>query len=164
MASDPDPVPGYKYRVLDALGKAIASFDELTGGDVELSTISYTQVMASGEVITRHIPGQVKYAPVTLLRAVDIESKSTLALFEKTRAGKLSDVRQNFTVEMIGNKGDAVLVRWDLINAVPTKITGFSFNEYSEAYYTTLEITLQAEEIIMTFIGSEEEVSDNIPG
>jgi phage tail-like protein len=162
MAEHVDPIVGYKYRLFDALGNAVGVFDELTGGDMEISTISYTQVLESGEAITRHIAGRTKYSPVSLVRAIDNESQPTYTLFDKTRAGMLKAVRQNFTVEMIGKGGKAALVRWDLVNAIPIKLSGFSFNDKTEAYYITVEIELQPEEIILTYIGSPEDVGDSV--
>jgi hypothetical protein len=43
------------------------------------------------------------------------------------------------------------LVWWDLYNAVPVSISGFSFNASKEKNYTDFEISFQAENIIINF-------------
>jgi hypothetical protein len=46
------------------------------------------------------------------------------------------------------------IVTWDLINAIPTGISGFSFNQHTKGglYYVCQELTLQVEYIEMKFL------------
>lgn len=146
------PTPASFYTLLD-MGKddPLAYFDSLTGGDQTIQMVSYNVFDANtGLVTTRFMPGQTTYAPVVLLRAMDVNSKEMWLRFYDSVTGKLKKVRQNYTVKMFDGDGNA-LVWWHLLNAIPMKISGFSFNAKTEAYYTDFELTLQAEEIQIVF-------------
>ncbi len=140
------------YEVIGSEGAFVAGFDSVTGGEQEIKTVTYKVADANGNVITRYMPGQVSYSPISLLRPVDKGSKKIYEKFADTASGKLKDVRRNYSVSMNNDEGKP-LVWWDLLNAIPVKITGFDFNEYREAYYTDFTIDLQAEEILITFVG-----------
>ncbi len=139
------------YEVAGEQGKFIGGFDSVTGGDLTIATVSYKVMDANGHVFTRSMPGQTSYSPISLLRPVDKGSKKIYAKFADASTGKLKDVRRDYSVSMNNDAGKPV-VWWDLLNALPVKISGFSFNEYAEKYYTDFTIDLQAEEIIITFI------------
>jgi len=150
-----EPYSKHQYAVYEVMGEKgsfIGGFDSVTGGEQQIATVSYKVMDANGHVITRYMPGQITYTPISLLRPVDVGSKEIYAKFVDTASGKLKDVRRNYSVSMNDDTGKAA-VWWDLINAVPVKISGFDFNEYREAYYTDFTIDLQAEEIIITFMG-----------
>ena len=126
----------------------IANFDKLTGGEMQVTMIPYTQVLESGMTLTQFIPGQIKYTPVLLLRGFDSKCQEIYTWFQSGPAGKLKNGYKNISITAIDGKGDA-RVTWNLINAYPLSITGFSFNQHVEAYYSDFEITVQPEYIEM---------------
>jgi phage tail-like protein len=126
-------------------------FDSLTGGDQKIETINYkVRDSQSGLVITKTMPGQTTYAPITLLRALDPDDEEMKKKFMDTVHGLVKKVRSNYTVQMFDGQG-TVLVHWNLIHTIPTGISGFSFNSTTESSYTSFELTLQAESIEINF-------------
>jgi phage tail-like protein len=93
-------------------------------------------------------PGQISFEPIVLLRGFDVQVEDLYNWFADTAAGKFNAVKKNLSIAMIDMTGDPLVV-WNLENALPTTISGFSFNQHPEAYYTDFELTLQAELITM---------------
>lgn len=156
------PTPASYYGLCDVGNESkMCFFDSLTGGDQKISTVQYNVSDEYGNITTKFMPGQTSFAPVVLLRAMDIYSNDLNLEFQKSVAGMLKAVRKNFSVYMFDWNGDP-LVWWHLIDAVPISIGGFSFNDKSEAYYTDFEITLQAESIYIEF--AEEGAFQSKPG
>ena len=148
-----EPVPLFQYAVYEVMGDTgtfVGGFDMLTGAEQEISSVSYKIIDPNGHVITRYMPGQTKYTAFELLRAVDIGAQAIFEKFADARTGKLKDLRKNYSVSMNDSDGKP-LVWWDLINAIPVKISGFSFNEKTESVYTDFTVYLQPEEVIISF-------------
>ena len=146
------PTPASQYCLYEMIDKnhPLAYFDELTGGEQTISLVTYNVTDDKGNVTTKYIPGQTSFAPMVLLRAMDKFSEDMKNAFMESVAGKLKSVRKNYSVSMNDSQGNA-LVWWHLINAIPSAVSGFSFNAPREAYYTDFELTLQAESIIIEF-------------
>ena len=148
------PTPASQYALLDMVGNnnPLIYFDSLTGGDQTIETITYkVRDPQSGLVITKLMPGQTTYAPITLLRALDPDDEEMKLKFMDSVNGLVKKVRANYTVQMFDGTG-TMLVHWNLIKAIPTGISGFSFNATTEASYTSFELTLQAESIEIVFV------------
>lgn len=147
------PTPASQYALLDMVAgnNPLVYFDTLTGGDQTIETITYkVRDPQSGLVITKSMPGQTSYKPITLLRALDPTDEDMKKKFMDSVNGLVKKVRTNYTVQMFDGAG-TMLVHWNLINAIPVGISGFSFNSKTEAYYTDFELTLQAETIEIVF-------------
>jgi phage tail-like protein len=125
------------------------NFDTLTGGEMTVSSIPYNVVSEDGLATVKYMPGITKYSPVTLLRAFDNGAVEMYDKFQQSSNLNLK-VRGNYSVVMIDTNGGAQAY-WHLINAIPTKISGFSFNAHTAEYYTDFEITLQPEYIELVF-------------
>lgn len=141
------------YYALYEMGKSddpLAYFDSLTGGDQTISLVTYNVIDDKGNVTTKYMPGQTSFKEVTLLRAMDTLSKEMKNRFVEAVMGKLKTIRQNYSVRWFDGEGESI-VWWHLYNAIPSGISGFSFNAKSEAYYTDFELTLQAESIVIQF-------------
>jgi phage tail-like protein len=141
------------YYVLYEMGKTddpLAQFDSLTGGDQTISLVTYNVIDGAGNVTTKYMPGQTSFQAVVLLRAMDNLSKEMKDRFVEAVMGKLKPIRKNYSVRWFDGEGES-LVWWHLYNAIPTGISGFSFNSKSEAYYTDFELTLQPESIVIQF-------------
>ena len=161
MADDYDPLsgptPASQYSLYEmGSNDPMAYFDSLTGGDENISSVTFNVIDEHGNVTTKFMPGQTTFEPVVLLRAMDKYSKDPKNLFYDAVLNKYIKVRRNYSVSMNDSKGNP-LVWWHLYNAIPIAISGFSFNAPREAYYTDFEITLQAESIYIQF----EPISDD---
>jgi phage tail-like protein len=141
--------PKAYYALYDFHKKELGNYDSLTGGEMTVSSIAYKAVSEKGYAVTKYLPGLTTYTPVTLLRAFDSGANEMYKKFEMISNLNLK-VRSNFSVVMIDQQGKAQAM-WNLINAMPTKISGFSFNSHTESSYTDFEITLQPEYIELMF-------------
>jgi phage tail-like protein len=152
--SDIEPVTQSYYAVYDGYYKegemqnAIANFDSLTGGDQTIAMIPYTQVFADGSSTTKYLPGQISFDPIVLLRGFDAQVPDLYNWFADSAAGKFNEVKKNISIVMIDREAGPQVI-WDLENAIPSTISGFSFNQNPQVNYTDFELTLQAELIIM---------------
>jgi hypothetical protein len=147
------PTPSSYFHLYDVLNapqdKApLAAFDALTGGDQTIQMVSYNVIDAHGSVTGKFMPGQCNFDPVALLRPMDVSSSILYKMLLNGINGLLE--RKNFSVSMFA--GDSTLLCWwNLYNALPTKLDGFSFNEHTESNYTDFEIYFQAESIDLHF-------------
>jgi len=149
------PTPAAQYSLYDLLNPSpktpyLASFDALTGGDQSISMVTYNVIDEKGMVTTRVMPGQTTFEPVALLRPVDASSVGMYKLLAEAILGKC--IRKNYSVSMNDSQGNPA-AWWNLYNALPTKLDGFSFNgriagpDGTGVYYTDFEIYFQAESI-----------------
>ena len=140
------------YAVYDMVdgNDPLAYFDKLTGGEQQISMVSYNVMDDKGNVTTKYIPGQTSFAPVTLSRPTDKYDEGIYDRFAQSVAGLLVGVRKNYSISMNDEKGNA-LVWWHLINAVPSVLGGFGFNSFTGAASTSFKITFQAESIEVEF-------------
>jgi phage tail-like protein len=154
-----EPTPSAQYTLYDVLSPApksamLAEFDALTGGDQTISMVTYNIIDEKGMVTTRFMPGQTTFSPIQLLRPMDLSSAAMYQLLSAAILGKC--VRKNYSVSMNDSQGNPV-AWWNLYNALPTKLDGFSFNgkiageSGAGVNYTDFEITFQAEAIDITF-------------
>jgi hypothetical protein len=159
------PTPNSQYALYEMVKNVpvafLAHFDSLTGGDQVISMVKYNIIDANGSVTTRYMPGQTTFEAFELLRPMDVVAKEVAALFYDSVAGKLRTLRKNYSISMNDANGNP-LVWWHLYNALPTKVSGFSFNEYAEAEYACFELSLLPEAVEIVFEDSavEEAVSD----
>ncbi len=146
--------PSYLYAVYDVPKMAkMAEFEELTGGEMKVSMMPYTSVDKNGIAETKYIPGITTYSPITLVHALNIEGQALNEWLKKAMDGKLKDARKNINIVMVDMTGK-LIVKWDISNAIPTNIGGFSFNQHTKGglYYVCHELTIQAERIEMQFL------------
>ncbi len=142
-----DATPGYRYLVTDFdENKTIGEFDQLTGGDMQISMVEYNLAFEDGGSTTRFIPGQTSFAPVTLTRALTPECDLSYDLFTKSSSGKIA--YKHITVKMFDQTGKD-MVLWHLHNVLVTGISGFLFQL---RHYTEYRVTLQPEWIEMEFL------------
>ena len=149
-------VPKAQFSLYDVVAhkpaaKAFAEFQALTGGEQTVSLVTYKTSDSLGNVTTHYMPGQTAFAPVKLLRPMDAYAKEIYLKMKAAIDGNLKDLRRDYSVSM-NNAIGKPLVFWHLINAVPSKLGGFSFNMTTESNYTDFEISLQAEIIVVEFV------------
>jgi phage tail-like protein len=145
-------VPKSQFALYDVSKPGLlGEFQSLTGGEQTISLVSYKTVDASGNVTTHYMPGQTSFAPVKLLRPMDSYAREVYLKVKDAIDGRLKDIRRDYSVSMNDGQGKP-LVYWHLRNAVPSVISGFSFNMTTESSYTDFEITFQAERIEIEFV------------
>lgn len=130
---------------------ALAQFDRILGGDRQIDTISYTVVYGNGNSVTRYLPGQVSYAPITLYRVLDKRSIPLMQWFQRVAEGKIE--KENCSiVQYEVEKGKVTpTVIWHLYNVLPVAEPGYSYNAYIDSTSTSYQLTIQAEEIRVMF-------------
>jgi phage tail-like protein len=146
-------VPSSQFQLYDLTTSKpglLGEFESLTGGEQTISLVTYKTMDASGNVTTHHMPGQTTFAPVKLVRPMDAHAIEVYQKMKDTIDGKLKNVRRDYSVSINDAHGNA-LVTWHLRNAIPSVVSGFSFNMATESNYTHFEITLQAEQIDVDF-------------
>ncbi len=133
--------------------KALAQFVSIIGGSKTISMVSYTSVFPNGGSMERYFPGQISFAPITLYRHLDDKCVPLMKWFEDTAAGKIEKKNCSIAqIELVENEGVHLLTIWDLINTLPIAQPGFSYNSYRGTTSTKYKLTLQAEEIIITYV------------
>jgi phage tail-like protein len=145
--------PSYLYKIEDVSNNSkIAEFEELTGGEMKIAVMPYTCADSNGVSVTKYIPGITSYAPITLVHALNVEGQALSDWLKQVIQGKVKDARKHILISMLDSQAKAI-VTWDLINAIPTGISGFSFNQHTKGglYYVCQELTLQVEYIEMKF-------------
>jgi phage tail-like protein len=154
MSGLSEPTPSSQYTLYEMVTKesspVLGHFDSLTGGDMVISTVKYNVMDDKGNVTTKYMPGQTSFEPIELLRSMDVVAEEMKDKFYEAVDGKLKTLRKNYSVSMNDANGNA-LVWWHLSNALPVKVSGFSFNEYAEAEYATFELHLQPESVLIEF-------------
>lgn len=146
--------PSYLYAVYDVPKmEKLAEFEELTGGEMKVSMVPYTSVDKNGFAETKYIPGTTTYSPITLAHALNTEGQALNDWLKLAAQGKLKDARRHINIAMVDMTGKPI-VKWDIINALPSGIGGFSFNQHTKGglYYVVQELTIQAERIEMSFL------------
>ena len=146
------PTPISQYAVYDMVERnhPLAYFDRLTGGEQQISMVSYNVTDDKGNVTTKYMPGQTSFSPVTLLRPNDKWCMEIKNRFVKSTSGMLVGLRKNYSISMNDSNGTA-LVWWHLIDALPTVLGGLGFNSYRGTESTTFKVTFQAESILVQF-------------
>ena len=136
------------FYTLDVNQTRLASFDSLSGGEIEIGVIKHNVVYESGEYVTMFLPGPTQYAPIVLERGYG-NTKELYNWFVQANLGKIASARKNVTITLnIPKDGSFTpMVSWNLINAWPSKISGFSSNQESNARLARFSITLMAESI-----------------
>ncbi len=136
------------FYTLDVNQTRLASFDSLSGGEVEISVIQHNVVYESGEYVSMAVPGPTRYAPVVLERGYG-NTKELYNWFVLANTGKIASARKNVTITLNIPKDGAFvpMVSWNLINAWPSKISGFASDQDNNARLARFSITLIAESI-----------------
>lgn len=130
-----DPYKGFNFRVeMDGIQQA--GFQEVSGLDASTDSQDYREGTDPNHV--RKLPGLNKYSPITLKRG--ITDSDELWKWRLTAIdGKVE--RKNGSIVLLDDTGSEKL-RWNFVNAWPSKWTGPSFNSTSSAIAVeSLELT-----------------------
>ncbi len=139
------------YYTLDVNQTRLATFDSLTGGDIEINVIKHNVVFNTGESSTLLIPGPTQYSPIELKRGFG-NTKELYNWFVEASSGSYSSARKNVTITLNALvDGDyKPLIAWNLFNAWPSKISGFESNQYNMSNVAKFSLTIVAETIERT--------------
>ena len=121
-----DPYRGYNFLV-EIDGITQAGFQEVSGLDASSDPIEYREGNDPNHV--RKLPGLNKYSAITLRRGIT-DSDELWRWYQTVQAGKPE--RRNGSIVLLDDAGQEK-IRWNFVNAWPTKWTGPSFNSTSNA-------------------------------
>lgn len=112
-----DPFSSYNFK-LEIEGITVAGFSEVTGLNSEQNVVEYRE---GDEGITpRKLPGLTKFGNITLKRGISPD----MQIYNWRKTVTDGDItRKNVSIVLHNEKHDEVL-RWNLINAWPSKYTG----------------------------------------
>src|SRR5688572_9270445 len=106
--------------VIELDGLLVASFQECSGLNVEMTTIE--QVEGGNNEFVRRMPGPLKYGNVTLKRGLT-PSKQFMAWRPKIVEGRAQIQRKTVSIKVFTHGGETIK-QWDLVRAFPVKWTG----------------------------------------
>jgi phage tail-like protein len=122
-----DPFRGYNFK-LEIDGISRNGFRECSGLDATSDPTEYRE--GNEKVFTaRKLPGLVKYGPITLKWGIT-DDHSLWDWRKKTIDGKTE--RKNGSIVLMDEAGEEKL-RWNFVNAWPSKWTGPSMNATDNA-------------------------------
>ena len=137
-----DPYKNFRFLV-EIEGITQAGFSECSGFGSEVEVIEYRE---GGEPTSvRKLPGRVKYPNITLKWGVT-DSRELYDWHRAVLQGQIQ--RKGCSIILLDDSGQAK-VRWNLINAWPSKWDGPAFNaKGSEVAIETLTITCEGVELV----------------
>jgi phage tail-like protein len=130
-----DPFRDYNFLV-EIDGITQAGFQEVNGLDASTDAIEYREGNDPSHV--RKLPGIHKYSPISLKRGIT-DSDELWKWYRTVIDGKAE--RKNGSIVLLDDTGQEK-IRWNFVNAWPSKWTGPTFNATSnQVAVETLEIT-----------------------
>lgn len=135
MATRVDPYRGFNFLV-EIDGITQAGFQECSGLDASTDAVDYREGTDANHV--RKLSGLNKYSPITLKRGIT-DSDELWKWRATVIDGKTE--RKNGSIVLLDETGSEKL-RWNFLNAWPTKWTGPALNSTGTAVAVeTLELT-----------------------
>lgn len=140
------PINAYYELIIDSI--SMGSFYSISGGEIEVSVIKHEVTYESGESSTHFIPGRTRFTPIVLSKGFQ-GSENLYNWFVAAAKGNTYHARRNGTITLNGfvNGTYKPLVRWNLENVWPNKLSGFDMNQFNATSTARFEITLVAEVI-----------------
>ncbi|MDR0687881.1 MAG: phage tail protein [Prevotellaceae bacterium] len=131
------PLPKFYFTVKVDKDLAEATFQEVSGLDVEAQIIEYRHGN-SPDFSTIKMPGIKKYGNITLKKGIFKGDNKFWSWFNQIKLNTIK--RQAVTISLLDEGGAPTMV-WTLKNAWPTKITGTDMkSDGNEVAVETLEI------------------------
>ena len=137
MATRLDPYLGCNFLV-EIDGITQAGFQECSGLDSQTASVDYRE--GADAMHVRKLSGLNSFSPISLKRGIT-DSKELWNWRLDVVAGKTGEMRRNASIVLLDEKG-AEKMRWNLLNAWPSKWTGPAFNATDNSVAVeVLEIT-----------------------
>lgn len=131
------PLPKFYFKVDLGGGMADASFQEVSGLDVEAQNIEYRH--GDSKIFSdQKIPGLAKYGNVTLKKGVLVKDNQFFTWYNSIKMNVVK--RVTVTIKLL-DEGENLTMTWTLKNAWPTKINGTDLKaDVNEVAIETLEL------------------------
>ena len=133
----------YEFH-LEVEGKLTGIFQALKGGDIEVAKIEHDIVFENGLSTTLFIPGATSFGELSLERGYANYHELYDWLMEASN-GRIIQARRSGTIWM--TRHGEMMLQWNFANAWPTKLAGFSYNQYVDKKKARISITIAAESI-----------------
>ncbi|MGE0079135.1 MAG: phage tail protein, partial [Bacteroidales bacterium] len=114
------PLPKFYFSVKFGSQDNAARFQEVSGLNVENQIIEYRH--GDGNFSTIKMPGIVKFSNATLKKGVFVNDNCFLEWFNAFKMNTIK--RETVTIQLFDEAGNPTMT-WKLLNAWPTRITGF---------------------------------------
>ncbi len=121
-----DPLLTYQFA-LQIKSDIVAWITEINGLGLERATIEHKYVDNNFQLKTQYFPGRSKWEPLTLKRGL-VTDLLFWKWYLEVENGNYSEARKNCSVLLYQRDHSKVAMRWDLIRAWPSKVTGPSFD------------------------------------
>lgn len=139
-----DPLVLYPYA-FQVKGEVVAWVSEISGLSMEHKAIEHKYIDANFQPKTQFFPGRSSWEPLTLKRGL-ITDNYFWKWYLEIENGNYSEARKNCSILLYKRDYAGVGMRWDLIRAWPSKISGPDLDSASTDYAFD-EITLVYESI-----------------
>jgi phage tail-like protein len=131
-----NPVPNFQFTV-EIEGITRAGFHECTGFNSSIDLIEHRE---GGAITPLKLPGQVKYANITLRRGVTEDAE----LYDWHRAAVVGDVQRRSGSIVVRDRTGAPRARWNFFDAWPVRWEGPALNaEGTDVAIETLELAVE---------------------
>jgi phage tail-like protein len=135
-----DPYRAYNFKLL-INGVTNGHFTEVSGLEITIQRLAYRE---GGNDRIRYVPGQVDYEPVTLHFGLT-SSRELWDWMEMAAKGTVN--RRNVSIVLLDAAGTDEALRWNMINAWPTRWRG--------AHLNTLAQEIAIESLALAYEGLE---------
>jgi len=112
-----DPFASFNFK-LEVEGITVAGFSEVTGLNQESNVIDYRE--GQEPITPRKLPGLNKFGNVTLKRGISPD----LSVYNWRKTVTDGDIERRNASVVLHNEKHEEVVRWNLVNAWPSKYTG----------------------------------------
>ena len=133
LSTQPE-LPRYSFAV-NIEGKVLSAFREVSGLDVELEVVSFSEGTGG---VQRKVPGRPKYSNIVLKRGFtgDMQLYNWFTEFSETPTQRWAG-----DVVMMDQRHNEV-ARWNFVNAWPSKVTGPRLN------HNTNDVPIESIELV----------------
>ncbi|QOL15861.1 phage tail protein [Dickeya dianthicola] len=141
------PMPKFHFEVKwdgGAGASMLASFQEITGLDIEAQIIEY-RAGNSPVFSTIKMPGIIKSGNVTLKKGIFVKDNNFYDWFSKIKMNTIA--RTAVTISLLDESGSPAMT-WKLKNAWPTKVSGTDLkSDGNEVAIETIELAHEGLEV-----------------
>ncbi len=140
-AGDKDPLVSYPFA-FQVKGEVVAWITEVRGLGMDRTAIEHKYLDANFQPKTQMFPGRSKWEPIVLKRGL-VTDLYFWSWYLEVENGNYSTARKNCSILLYERNHTKVGMRWDLIRAWPSKVTGpdldsgssdFAFDEITLVY------------------------------
>lgn len=120
-----DPYRAYNFKLL-INGVTNGHFTEVSGVEINIARLAYRE---GGNDRIRYVPGQVDYEPIVLHFGLT-SSRELWDWMDTAAKGTVN--RRNVSIVLLDAAGTGEVLRWNMINAWPTRWRGAHLNTLAQ--------------------------------